>query len=482
MNTLKERTAKGLSWGFIDNIAGTGVTAIVGLFLARILTPEDFGLVGMVAIFISIGSTLMDSGFSGALIRKKEASEVDLSTVFYTNLVLSLFIYSLLYLSAPYIAQFLNNPILSKIIRYLSLSVIILSFTQVQRVILIRKIDFKTQAIISLISSLFSGIISIYLALNGYGVWSLVVLQLSKQFIVSISLWIYSRWKPKFIFSISSFKEMFSFGGKLLISSMVSLLWTEVYSFVIGKIYNPIVVGYFNRADKFKTLITSNIGQVVQRVGYPVLSSINEDVERQQRVYRKVVRLTILITSTLVFGTIGCADSLIEVLIGEKWLPSVEYLRVLLLSGLFLPLILSSVNIFNANGKSNITLRLEIIKTALAIIPIILGIILNIKALLWGLVLITIISYLIHICYVSKEIHYSIKDQIKDIVPFILFSSCMGGVVYLGGLITSDPFIALPLQLLIGFISTLICYEGIYSSEEYHELKGYILNLFRKKS
>lgn len=479
MSTLKEKTAKGLGWGFIDNFLGAGITAVVSIILARLLSPEEFGLVGMIAIFISLGSSLMDSGFSGALIRKREATDTDLSTVFYTNLLLSILIYLALYTSAPSISRFLNNDSLTLILRVMSVSVIIVAFTQVQKVNFVRKIDFRTQAIISLSASVVSGVVSIWMALAGYGVWSLVAQQISKQMVVSLLLWFFSKWRPSFTFSISSFREMFGFGSRLLACSLISVIWNEIYSLVIGKMYNPIAVGYFTRAEKFKTMVTSNIGQVVQRVGYPVLSSIQDDSERQLRVYRKVVRLTILLTSTLVLGLVGCADAMIEVLIGSKWLPAADFLRVLGISGMFLPLILSSVNVFNANGKSNITLLLEIIKTALAVIPVGLGILFDIQALLWGLVASTVLSYLVHALFVSREISYPFWSQLGDILPFIAISGLMSVAVHFTGLL---PIAALPLlllQIFVGFIIVLISYEFIYKPEEYTELKGEIWKFLR---
>ncbi len=481
MSTLKEKTAKGLGWGFVDNFVGTGITAVVSILLARILSPEEFGLVGMIAIFVSLGNSLMDSGFSGALIRKKEASDRDLSTVFYTNLILSVIIYSALFFSAPAISEFLNNGQLTLILRILALSVVIMSFTQVQKVNFIRKIDFKTQAMISLAASVVSGVVSIWMALAGCGVWSLVVQQLSKQGVVSLLLWVFSTWKPSLTFSFTSFKEMFSFGSKLLACSLISVIWNEIYSLVIGKMYNPIAVGYFTRAEKFKTMVTSNIGQVVQRVGYPVLSSIQDDSQRQVRVYRKVVRLTILLTSTLVLGLVGCADSMIQVLIGAKWLPASDYLRILGISGMFLPLILSSVNVFNANGKSNITLLLEIIKTALAVIPVTLGILFDIQALLWGLVASTILSYLVHALFVSKEIAYPFWRQLGDIIPFILISAVMSVCVHFVGLLHIAALPLLILQILAGFVIVLVSYEFLYKAEEYNELKGELLKILHRK-
>ncbi len=481
MGTLKEKTAKGLGWGFIDNFASTGITAVVSIILARILSPEEFGLVGMVAIFIALGNSLMDSGFSGALIRKENVSDKDLSTVFYTNLILAAIIYAVLYLCAPAIAKFLNQPILCKLVRVLGLSVVIISFTQVQKVNFIRKIDFRTQAIISLIASLASAVASIWMALSGYGVWSLVVQQLSKQAMVSILLWLFSSWKPALVFSFKSFREMFNFGSKLLACSIISVIWNEIYSFVIGKMYNPVSVGYFTRADKFRSLVTSNIGQVVQRVGYPVMSSIQNEPERQVRVYRKVTRLTILITATLVMGLIGCADAMIEVLIGSKWLPAAEYLRILGLSGMFLPLILGSVNVFNANGKSDVTLILEIIKTLLAAIPVTLGILFDIKLLLWGMVAISVASYLIHAKFVSKEIDYPLWRQVKDILPFIMISAIMAVAVHFVGLLNLNALAVLVLQILAGFIIVVAIYELIYKAEEYNDIRNEVLRLLHLK-
>lgn len=481
MSTLKEKTAKGLGWGFVDNFVGTGITAVVSIILARILSPEDFGLVGMIAIFISLGNSLMDSGFSGALIRKKDVADSDLSTVFYVNLILSILIYSILFLSAPAIASFLDNDFLSILLRVLGLSVVIMSFTQVQKVNFVRKIDFRTQALISLVSSIVSGAVSIWMALTGYGVWSLVVQQLSKQALVSVLLWIFSSWKPSLTFSFSSFKEMFAFSSKLLASSIISVIWNEIYSLVIGKMYNPVSVGYFTRAEKFKTMVTSNIGQVVQRVGYPVMSTVRDDVHRQVRVYRKVVKLTILLTSTLVMGLIGCADSMIEVLIGAKWLPAAGYLRILGISGLFLPLVLSSVNVFNANGKSSVTLKLEIIKTILAIIPVALGIFFDITALLWGVVVVTIASYLIHAIFVSKEIPYPVSNQLRDILPSILISVIMAVAVYFIGFLNINVLLLLVLQVTAGFAITLFSYEVLFPCQEYKELKEEILKILHLK-
>ena len=481
MSTLKEKTAKGLSWGFIDSLSNTGITAIISIILARILSPEEFGLIGMIAIFIALGNSLMDSGFSGALIRKESVDDKDLSTVFYTNLALSVVIYAFLYFMAPAIASFLDTEILCELIRVLGLSVIVVSFTQVQKVNFTRKIDFKTQAIISFTAAIASGVISIWMALAGFGVWSLVAQQLSRQGVISILLWIFSSWKPSLTFSTGSFKEMFAFGSKLLACSLISVIWSEIYSFVIGKMYNPVSVGYYSRAEKFKSLVTSNIGQVVQRVGYPIMSSLQNELERQVRVFRRVMRLTILLAGSLVMGLIGCAESMIEVLIGAKWLPAAEYLRIIGLGGLFLPLILVSVNIFNANGNSDKTLKLEIIKIALAIIPVTLGILFDIKMLLWGMVAVTFVTYLIHAAFIAKEIDYPVWLQLKDIIPFIIAAFVMSMAVYAIGLLDLNPLTLLAVQVACGFVILVFIYEIVYKAEEYTDIKGVLLKVLRLK-
>lgn len=478
MSNLKDKTAKGLGWGFADSIFGTGITAVVSIVLARLLSPAEFGLIGMTAIFISLSTTLVDSGFCDALTRKKFADTIDFNTVFYTNMAISVILYVILYFSAPFIADFYGIPVLVRVIRILSLSIIVIAFSQIQKVIFIRNIDFKKQAIISLIASLSSGVIGIVMALRGYGVWSLVAQQLSKLTISSILLWVMSSWKPSFVFSYIRFKEMFSFGGKLLVAAIINVVWNEIYSLIIGKVYNPSLVGQYSRADKFRNLVTSNVGTVVQRVSYPVLSKIQDEKERQVRVYRKVIKTTMLLTFTLVLGLLACAEAMIVTLIGEKWLPSVEFLRILCLSGLFIPLMMNSINVINANGKSNITLFLQIVKTLLAVIPVLLGIFISIKALLWGMVAVSLISYLIHACFVSKVITYPLSEQFSDILPFFISAGVMALLVWFTGLLTLPMWLLLLLQLFVGFVVTVFTYQFIFKCEEYFDIKKAVLNIF----
>ena len=240
---LKAKTANGIGWGFTDNVLSSGITAVANIILARILSPGDFGLIGMTAIFMTLSTSLVDSGFTGALTRKKDAGKADFDTVFHFNLAVSLLLYAVLYFTAPLIAAFFNEDILVPIIRILGIALIVNAFGIVQKVILVRRLDFRTQAIISLISSLTAGTVAVVMAFMGYGVWSLVALQVLKPAVNSLMLWVFSKWHPGLSFSGKSFREMFSFGGRLLVTSIVSTLWSEMYSIIIGKMYSKSVLG-----------------------------------------------------------------------------------------------------------------------------------------------------------------------------------------------------------------------------------------------
>ena len=375
---LKAKTAKGVGWGFADNILGLGITAAANIILARILSPADFGIIGMTAIFMTLSTSLVDSGFTGALTRKKDAVKADFDTVFYFNLAVSCLLYAVLFFCSPFIARFFKEPILVPVIRILGISLVINAFGIVQKIILVRRIDFRTQAWISLVSSFAAAVAAVVMAFYGFGVWSLVVLQVGKLAVNTILLWSVSKWYPGLCFSRKSFRDMFSFGGRLLITSIISAIWSEMYSFIIGKMYSSSVLGQYSRADKVKNMVTSNVSSVMQKVSYPVLASIQDEGERQINVYRKILKTTVLISFTAVFGVWAVAGPFILTFFGDQWLPAVGYLRIMCFSGLFLPLMMCSANVINADGRSDITLVLEILKTVMGLIPVVFGIILSV--------------------------------------------------------------------------------------------------------
>lgn len=476
---LKEKTAKGVEWGFIDNLGGTGILAVVNLVLARLLTPQEFGIVGMTSIFITLSTSLVDSGFTGALTRKKTVDEKDLNTVFYFNLLTSLALYLILFFAAPLIADFFSQPILVHVVRILGLSLIVTALSIVQKVILVRKLDFRTQAIVSVVSAVLGGAAGIWMATAGFGLWSLVVMQLSRLVLTTVLLWVFSRWMPGWMFSASSFREMFSFGGRLLLTAVISTLWSEIYAFIIGKAYTPSVLGQYSRADKFRNMVTSNVSIVMQRVTYPVLASIRDEKARQARAYRKILRTTVLISFTAVMGLAAVSEAFVLTLVGSQWMPAVDYLRILCLSGLFIPLMICSANIINANGRSDTTLYLEIMKTCLAVFPVLAGIFISIEALLWSTVAVSALSYLVYAVMVSKYVDYPVADQLKDIFPYFAVSAVMAAAVFCLSWLPLPQWLILLIQLAAGLGLTVFAYERIYVNEEYRDIRDTVLKLLK---
>lgn len=477
---LKERTAKGVSWGFIDNFLNYGIVAMANIVLARLLSPSDFGLIGMTAIFITLSTSLVDSGFSGALTRKKEINEHDKSTVFYFNLSISLLLYALLYLAAPYIAAFFNERLLVPIIRILSLSLVINAFGIVQKVIFIRKIDFKTQAKISLIAYTTSSFLALGAALLDFGVWSLVILQLGKAVISTLIFWLVSKWRPRLLFSRQSFREMFSFGSRLLLTSVISAIWSEMYSFIIGKFYTSAILGQYSRANASKNMLSSNVSIVMQKVSFPVLSSVQDESERRVKVYRKVLKTTVLIAFTAISGLWAVAENFTVGVFGEQWELSVYYVRILCFSGLFIPMITCSANVINSDGRSDITLFLEVIKTLLAVVPLLPGIFIGIEALLYGMIFTNAILFAIYAKYVSKIIGYRFIEQIKDLFPPLVVAAIMGVAVYLLNLIDFKPLVGLAIQVVSGIAIIIAIYELLYESSEYHDIKSQLIKALKK--
>ena len=347
--SLKHKTVKGVGWRFADNISSSGVSFLVGLVLARLLTPAEYGIMAMIAIFIAISNSIIDSGFSNALIRKTDIKRIDYNTVFFFNLVVGVILYVLLYFCAPSISSFFNEPILIPVTRVIGLVLIINSLGIIQRTIMVREIDFRTQTKISLIASLSSGGIGIVMAFYGYGVWSLVGQQVSRQLLNTVFLWLYSAWRPVCEFSADSFKCLFGFGSKLLLSGLLDTLYKNIYYIVIGRFYSSAQLGQYTRAEQFNTIFSSNLTSVVQRVSYPVLSSIQDEPERLREAYRRVIKATMLISFACMLGLAAVAKPLILLLIGEKWLVSVSYLQIICFAGMLYPLHAINLNILQVS-------------------------------------------------------------------------------------------------------------------------------------
>ncbi|MFB6340656.1 lipopolysaccharide biosynthesis protein [Saccharicrinis sp. FJH62] len=451
MGSLKAKTISGLLWSFIDNFSRLGLTFVIGIILARLLTPREFGLIGMITIFIALSQSLVDSGFTQALIRKKDCTQADYSTVFYFNLFVGIVLYLILFLSAGAISRFFDEAQLYSIVQVVGLSIVINAFTIVQRARLTKEINFKLQTKISIIASIVSGFIGIGMAYVGFGVWSLVFKTLLGVAITSLLLWLWNKWIPSPIFSKKSFKEMYSFGYKLMISGLINTLYKNIYLLIIGKYFSAAELGFYTRADQFRNLPSQNITSVIQRVSYPVLSEIQNDVPRLKEAYRKIIRSTMLIAFVSMLMMAAVAKPLVLTLIGEKWLQSVVYLQLLSFVGMLYPLSAINLNMLNVQGRSDLFLRLEIIKKTMAVPIIIVGIYFGIRVMIFGMIINSIIAYLLNSHYSGKLIAYSNKQQLKDIFPSFILALFIGGIVYLIGVLLLLPnYLILIIQLLAG--------------------------------
>lgn len=471
--SLKQKTVKGMGWSAIDQISRSGIQFLVGIILARLLSPDEYGLIGILTIFTTIFIFICDSGFTIALVRKKEVQDEDYSTVFYINLVLSIIMSAALFFSAPLIATFFKRPELVSLTQVMSSIVIINALGIVQRARLTKAINFKTQTKITLISTISSGVVGISMAYSGYGVWSLVGQQITSQSLNTILLWINNKWLPKLVFSIQSFREMWAFGWKLLVSGLIDSAWTQIYQVVVGKFYAPETLGLYTRAKQFSQMFSTNLTNVVQRVSFPVLSSIQNDRERLKKAYQRVIRATMLPTFVLMFGMAACAKPMILLLIGEKWIGCVGFLQIICIYGSLYPLHAINLNMLQVQGRSDLFLKLEIIKKCISVGPILLGVFVDIYMMVAGSLVVSCISYYLNAYYSGPFLNYSIKDQIIDILPSFFVAVIMAVPVYIISYLPLPSYFLFPIQIISGAIIVITICE-LKKLPEYIELKNIV--------
>jgi len=478
--SLKHRTANGFIWSFADNIANSGISFLVSLILARMLSPQEFGIIGMITLFIVISNAIIDSGFGVALIRKQDVKPVDYSTVFIFNLVISLILYFILFFSASFISSFFNEPQLFKITRVIGLVLIINAIALIHRTKLIKKIDFKTQAKISLISSIGSGIVGIGMAYKGFGVWSLVGLQISRQLLQTLFLIFYSRWKPILKFSKKSFRELFGFSVKVLMADMINTFYKNIFYVVIGKFYTATQLGYYTRAEQFNLVFTNNLTNVIQRVSFPVLSTMQGEADKMYYSFRKLVRCSAFLSFTGVSGLAAISTPLIIVLIGNAWVESAEYLKIISLYGILYPIQALNLNILNVKGRSDLLLKLEFFKKIVFIPVILIGFFFSLKIMLWSSVIYYFFEFFCNSFYSKRLVGYGTFQQIRDLLPIALFSLLISSLTFLISLLDISAVLVLLLQVFV-FITLFFLICESLQIEEYCQIKDFIKSTFCKR-
>lgn len=427
MGEIKEKTISGVKWSAIEKFSVQGVVFIVGLVMARLLTPADFGIVGMLSIFMAISQTFIDSGFSNALIRKIDRTEVDCSTAFFFNVVVGLICYGLLFLFSPFIADFYNMPILSDLTKVLAITLFLNSLTVVQVALLTVKVDFQTQAKVNLTSSFISGVIGVVLAYAGWGVWSLVYQQVSRSALNVILYWIVAKWIPSAVFSWNSFKELFSYGSKLLLSHLLHTFYMNVTNLVIGKLYSPRDLGFYERGQHIGKLPMETTVSIIQRVTFPILATIQDDDKYLISIYRKYIKVASVIVFFCLFLLCALAKPVIEILLSEKWLDSTIYLQFFCFTFMFAHVTRTNLNLLQVKGRSDLFLRLEVIKKALSFFMLLVAAPFGIIPICISQVIYSYLAIYINTYYTDKLFGFSLWLQIKDFSKYFVaaFLSCI---------------------------------------------------------
>lgn len=469
-DSLKAKATRGVLWSALDRFLAQGSQIVFNVILARILMPEDFGLVGMLSIFIVISQSFVDSGMGSGLIQKKDRTDLDFSTVFIFNAAVSLVIYLILFLSSPLIADFFEKQELVLLTRILGLSIIINSLSIVQRSILSISLDFKTFAKINSISIIISGIIAVALAYSDWGVWSLVIQNLLMAIISVILFWTFSKWKFSLKFSVESFKNLFSYGSKLLIASLYANTFSEIYNVSIGKIYTAQSLGFYTNAKKFSDSASSTITSVLQQVTFPILSSLKDDREKLISVYVRLIRITAFFVVPLMSLFALLADPLIRLLLTDKWESAIPLLQWLCIARIVTPISVVNMNILNAVGRSDLFLKVDLSKLPIIIIALVVTIPLGIKAIVIGSVATSFISFFINAYMPGKLFGYGALAQLRDMSKIILATLFMILVVIFVLNIFDNLVVKLIASIFAGifsylFFSKILKIEGLKEIE-----------------
>ena len=414
---FQRKTRSAFVWNMIDRIGSQLISATIGIALARMLGAAEYGLTGALAIFIALSQSITDSGFSVALVRKQKISEADYNTVFYYNLFISILLYIIGYLGAPTIAQFFNEPVLIPISRVLFIVFIFNALCLIQNAKMVKEIDFRKVATINVCAIVISGVIALIMATNGYGVWALVAQITIQAFIKMVMQWVWGGWRPRAIFSWQSFKELFAFSSNILLANILNVLFLNIYSAIIGRLYSSRDLGYYSQANKWSDMGVTTLYGIIQNSTYTLFSAIQDDRERLLRSYRKTMKLTAFITFPALLALALTARPFILILLGDKWETSIPMFSLLLIAGIFTVLTTLNGNYIRIEGTSSLILRLEIFKVILFIIVLALTWHLPILQLLWGLVATRAIVYLVSIVFIGRRIGYSWHQQILDIMP-----------------------------------------------------------------
>jgi teichuronic acid exporter len=451
--SLKTKALNALAWSFVESVGQQSVQFVIGIVLARLLFPEQFGLISMITIFMGLAQSFLDSGFGAALIQKREVTHTDTCSIFFFNIIVGLLAAGFLCLLAPWISEFYDQPILKPLTMALSLIIVINSIGLIQSTILSKQINFRTQTMVSLIASLLSGGIGVILAMKGFGVWSLAIQQISRAFFNTLLLWFLNDWRPAMIFSLTSLRTMFSFGSRLLASGLLNKIFDNIYLLVIGKIFSATDLGLFTRAQGLQEISSQTLSSMVGRVTFPVFSTMQDDTARLKRGMRNALTILCFLNFPMMVGLAIVARPLVLVLLTEKWAGCIPYLQLLCFYGLLFPVHLINLSILQALGRSNLFLRIEIIKKVLIVINIAVTWQWGISAMICGMIVFSVICFYINGYYIGPLIGYSVLEQMRDLLCYFIAAVFMGMAVYGIGLMRFQQYLNMLMAQIITGIS-----------------------------
>lgn len=449
---IKSKVISSLFWKFMERLGTQGIQFIVQIALARLILPEEYGTIALITIFISFANVFVQYGFNTALIQKKDASETDFSSVFFLSLVVAGLCYTILFVSAPLIAQFFDNAMLIPLLRVLSITLFLGGLNSIQNAVIARNLEFRKLFYSSLGAVVGSGIVGIAMAYNGFGAWALVAQQLTNQLMVASILWFTVRWRPGFLFSLESLKSLFSFGWKLLVSALINMLYNNIQSLFIAKIYNPAMLGYFNRGQQFPSLIVSNINGSIQSVMFPALALKQDNLHRVKEMVRRAIVTSAFFIFPMMVGLAVIAEPLIKILLTDKWLPCVPFLQISCAAYALLPIHTANLQAINALGRSDIFLKLEIVKNVVSLAILGISLAFGIYAIAAGMFFSSVASSFINAYPNKKLLNYSYVQQLKDVMPSLLLSLAMGVIIYCFSWFNMNPGLTLTIQICVGVL------------------------------
>lgn len=464
-----------LIWRFAERCGAQGVAFVVSLVLARLLAPEDYGTIALVTVFTTILQVFVDSGLGNALIQKKDADDVDFSSVFYFNVIVCSILYLVMYLAAPTLAAFYDDPDLVPVIRVLSLTLVISGVKNVQQAYVSRTMQFKRFFFATLGGTIGAAVLGIAIAYMGYGVWALVAQQIFNAAVDTLILWITVKWRPKWVFSFKRLKELLSFGWKLLVSALLDTTYNQLRQLIIGKLYTTSDLAYYNKANQFPNLIVTNINTAIDSVVFPVMSMQQDDPQRVKAMTRRAIKTSVYIMAPMMLGMAAVAEPMIRLLITEKWLPCVPYLRIFCITFIFYPIHTTNLNAIKAMGRSDLFLKLEIAKKIMGLAVLLSTMWISVEAMAYSLLLVSLLSQIINTWPNRKLMNYSYLAQLRDIMPSIALSAVMALAVSCLTMLGLNDLLTLVLQILLGVVIYLAG-SVIFRLEEFMYLWDTIRN------